>query len=100
MQLKFYSLESWPAVFLTLALLSYSLRCCYSDTCVHDRTPHLLTHIAIIDMTKSPSSEEQDIQIMLSTWIHLKTRNCNFQIEGYVFKHYYNGIYIINLGKV
>lgn len=58
MQLKFYSLESYPTVWLVLAFLFYSPRHCYSDTYTHDRIPPLLTHIGAIDMTKSPISEE------------------------------------------
>ncbi|XLS98609.1 hypothetical protein HN51_041344, partial [Arachis hypogaea] len=32
------------------------------------------------------SQKEQDIQMMLAAEVHLGTKNCNFQMERYVFK--------------
>ncbi|PON45122.1 Ribosomal protein [Parasponia andersonii] len=52
--------------------------------------------------TASPrqlSQKEADIQMMLSAEVHLGTKNCDFQMERYVFKRRNDGIYIINLGK-
>ncbi|XP_023768201.1 40S ribosomal protein SA [Lactuca sativa] len=43
--------------------------------------------------------KELDIQMMLSAEVHLGTKNCDFQMERYVFKRRNDGIYIINLGK-
>ncbi|KVE62670.1 Ribosomal protein S2, partial [Cynara cardunculus var. scolymus] len=43
--------------------------------------------------------KEADIQMMLSAEVHLGTKNCDFQMERYVFKRRNDGIYIINLGK-
>lgn len=37
--------------------------------------------------------------MMLAAEVHLGTKNCNFQMERYVFKRRNDGIYIINLGK-
>lgn len=37
--------------------------------------------------------------MMLSAEVHLGTKNCDFQMERYVFKRRNDGIYIINLGK-
>lgn len=37
--------------------------------------------------------------MMLSAEVHLGTKNCDFQMERYVFKRRTDGIYIINLGK-
>ncbi|KAL3634989.1 hypothetical protein CASFOL_022043 [Castilleja foliolosa] len=48
---------------------------------------------------KSMSSMEKDIQMMLAAEVHLGTKNCNFQMERYVFKRRNDGIYIINVGK-
>ncbi|WCJ39344.1 40s ribosomal protein SA [Euphorbia peplus] len=48
---------------------------------------------------RSLSQKELDIQIMLAAEVHLGTKNCNFQMERYVFKRRNDGIYIINLGK-
>ncbi|XP_076885757.1 small ribosomal subunit protein uS2-like isoform X2 [Bidens hawaiensis] len=48
---------------------------------------------------KALSPKEADIQMMLSAEVHLGTKNCDFQMERYVFKRRNDGIYIINLGK-
>ncbi|OVA08300.1 Ribosomal protein S2 [Macleaya cordata] len=48
---------------------------------------------------KGLSQKEQDIQMLLAADAHLGTKNCNFQMERYVFKRRTDGIYIINLGK-
>ncbi|GFP92936.1 40S ribosomal protein sa [Phtheirospermum japonicum] len=45
------------------------------------------------------STMEKDIQMMLAAEVHLGTKNCNFQMERYVFKRRNDGIYIINVGK-
>ncbi|KAL1829314.1 hypothetical protein ACET3Z_007726 [Daucus carota] len=45
------------------------------------------------------TSKEADIQKMLAAEVHLGTKNCDFQMERYVFKRRNDGIYIINLGK-
>lgn len=45
------------------------------------------------------STKEADIQMMLASEVHLGTKNCDFQMERYVFKRRNDGIYIINLGK-
>ncbi|XP_010485861.1 PREDICTED: 40S ribosomal protein Sa-2-like [Camelina sativa] len=45
------------------------------------------------------SEKEADIQIMLSADVHLGTKNCNYQMDRYVFNRRNDGIYIINLGK-
>ncbi|XP_039779657.1 40S ribosomal protein Sa-2-like isoform X1 [Panicum virgatum] len=45
------------------------------------------------------SQKEQDIQMMLAADVQLGTKNCDFQMERYVFKRRTDGIYIINLGK-
>ncbi|CAA7041189.1 unnamed protein product [Microthlaspi erraticum] len=37
--------------------------------------------------------------MMLSADVHLGTKNCDYQMERYVFKQRNDGIYIINLGK-
>ncbi|XP_077240902.1 small ribosomal subunit protein uS2-like [Tasmannia lanceolata] len=49
--------------------------------------------------TKGLSQKEADIQMMLAADVHLGTKNCDFQMERYVFKRRTDGIYIINLGK-
>ncbi|KAJ0488479.1 putative ribosomal protein S2 [Helianthus annuus] len=48
---------------------------------------------------KALSTKEADVQMMLSAEVHLGTKNCDFQMERYVFKRRNDGIYIINLGK-
>ncbi|KAH9291435.1 hypothetical protein KI387_043374, partial [Taxus chinensis] len=45
------------------------------------------------------SQREADIQMMLAADVHLGTKNCDFQMERYVFKRRSDGIFIINLGK-
>ncbi|KAF6174292.1 hypothetical protein GIB67_040785 [Kingdonia uniflora] len=49
--------------------------------------------------TKVMSQKESDIQMMLAADVHLGTKNCDFQMERYVFKRRTDGIYIINLAK-
>lgn len=41
----------------------------------------------------------QDIQLLLAAQCHLGTKNCDHQMERYVYKRRNDGIYIINLGK-
>ncbi|KAJ6825504.1 putative 40S ribosomal protein Sa-2 [Iris pallida] len=50
-------------------------------------------------MSKVLSQKEQDIQMLLAADAHLGTKNCDFQMERYVYKRRTDGIYIINLGK-
>ncbi|KAG1366417.1 40S ribosomal protein SA [Cocos nucifera] len=49
--------------------------------------------------TRVLSQKEEDIQMMLAADVHLGTKNCDFQMERYVFKRRSDGIFIINLGK-
>ncbi|KAM0952466.1 putative ribosomal protein S2 [Dioscorea sansibarensis] len=50
-------------------------------------------------MARQMTTREQDIQMMLAADVHLGTKNCDFQMERYVFKRRSDGIFIINLGK-
>jgi len=50
-------------------------------------------------MQSQLSQKEADIQMMLAAGCHLGTKNCDFQMERYVWKRRPDGIYIINLGK-
>mmetsp|Transcript_19125 Transcript_19125/g.57743 ORF Transcript_19125/g.57743 Transcript_19125/m.57743 type:complete len:297 (+) Transcript_19125:299-1189(+) len=47
----------------------------------------------------SLTQREADIQLLLAAQCHLGTKNCDFQMERYVYKRRNDGIYIINLGK-
>lgn len=47
----------------------------------------------------SLSQKEADIQMMLAAQCHLGTKNCNYQMERYVWRRRQDGIYIINLAK-
>nr|QCO76341.1 hypothetical protein [Tamarix hispida] len=49
--------------------------------------------------TRILSEREEDIQMMLAANVHLGTKNCDYQMERYIFKRRSDGIYIINLGK-
>ncbi|PKA62143.1 40S ribosomal protein SA [Apostasia shenzhenica] len=49
--------------------------------------------------TRTLSQKEQDVQMMLAADVHLGTKNCDFQMERYVYKRRSDGIYIINLAK-
>jgi small subunit ribosomal protein SAe len=40
------------------------------------------------------SQKEQDIQMMLAADVHLGTKNCDFQMERYVFKRRTDGMYM------
>ncbi|CAE6483689.1 unnamed protein product [Rhizoctonia solani] len=42
---------------------------------------------------------EEDIQLLLSAQSHLGTKNCDKQMEPYVWKRRADGIHIINIGK-
>ncbi|KAL9368738.1 hypothetical protein Peur_039937 [Populus x canadensis] len=57
------------------------------------------TGTAAAATAKTLSQKELDIQMMLAAEVHLGTKNCDFQMERYVFKRRNDGIYIINLGK-
>jgi small subunit ribosomal protein SAe len=43
--------------------------------------------------------KESDVQMMLAADVHLGTKNCDFQMERYVWKRRSDGIFIINEGK-
>jgi len=45
------------------------------------------------------SQKEADVQMMLAADVHLGTKNCDFQMERYVWRRRADGIFIINLGK-
>mmetsp|Transcript_24347 Transcript_24347/g.79451 ORF Transcript_24347/g.79451 Transcript_24347/m.79451 type:complete len:301 (-) Transcript_24347:766-1668(-) len=45
------------------------------------------------------SQKEADIQMMLAAQCHLGTKNCDFQMERYVWKRRQDGIWIINLAR-
>ncbi|KAL3698438.1 hypothetical protein R1sor_012514 [Riccia sorocarpa] len=45
------------------------------------------------------SQREADVQMMLAADVHLGTKNCDFQMERYVWRRRADGIFIINLGK-
>lgn len=49
--------------------------------------------------TMALTQKEADIQLMLAAQVHLGTKNCDFQMERYVFRRRQDGIYIINLSK-
>ncbi|KAF3451101.1 hypothetical protein FNV43_RR07190 [Rhamnella rubrinervis] len=52
-----------------------------------------------VTLPRNLSQKEADIQMMLAAEVHLGTKNCDFQMERYVFKRRNDGIYIINVGK-
>jgi len=43
--------------------------------------------------------KEEDISKMLSGYVHLGTKNCDFQMTRYVWKRRNDGIFLINLAK-
>lgn len=43
-------------------------------------------------MAKALSQKEADIQMMVAADVHLGTKNCDFQMERYVFKRRSDGI--------
>jgi len=45
------------------------------------------------------SQKEADIQMLLAASCHLGTKNCDFQMERYVWKRRNDGIFILNVGK-
>ena len=46
------------------------------------------------------SLKEEDVTKMLSATTHIGSTNLNFQMEQYIYKRRYDGVYIINLKKV
>ncbi|VVA96488.1 unnamed protein product [Arabis nemorensis] len=49
--------------------------------------------------TRQHSQKEADILMMLAADVHLGTKNCNYQMDRYVYNRRNDGIYIINLGQ-
>ncbi|KAJ8695886.1 structural constituent of ribosome [Pleurotus ostreatus] len=45
------------------------------------------------------SATEEDIQLLLAAQCHIGTKNCDKQMEGYVWKRRSDGIHILNIGK-
>jgi small subunit ribosomal protein SAe len=45
------------------------------------------------------SQKEQDIQMMLAADVHLGTKNCDFQMERYVFKRRSDGNFLIRVDR-
>jgi len=45
------------------------------------------------------TQKEADIQMMLAASCHLGTKNCNHQMERYVYRRRQDGLYVFNLGK-
>ncbi|KAJ7049922.1 40S ribosomal protein S0 [Mycena amicta] len=45
------------------------------------------------------SATEEDIQLLLAAQSHIGTKNCDKQMEPYVWKRRSDGIHIINIGK-
>jgi len=45
------------------------------------------------------SATEEDIQLLLAAQCHVGTKNCDKQMEPYVWKRRQDGIHIINIGK-
>lgn len=45
------------------------------------------------------SAGEEDIQLLLAAQCHIGTKNCDKQMEGYVWKRRTDGIHILNIGK-
>ncbi|KAH9964416.1 ribosomal protein S2, flavodoxin-like domain-containing protein [Russula compacta] len=45
------------------------------------------------------SATEEDIQLLLAAQCHIGTKNCDKQMEPYVWKRRQDGIHIINIGK-
>ncbi|KAL1734746.1 ribosomal protein S2, flavodoxin-like domain-containing protein [Schizophyllum commune] len=45
------------------------------------------------------SATEEDIQLLLAAQCHIGTKNCDKQMEPYVWKRRADGIHVINIGK-
>lgn len=45
------------------------------------------------------SASEEEIQLLLAAQCHIGTKNCDKQMEPYVFKRRVDGIHILNIGK-
>ncbi|PHT98430.1 40S ribosomal protein SA [Capsicum chinense] len=54
---------------------------------------------ATTQQARTLTTREADIQMMLAAEVHLGTKNCDFQMERYLFKRRADGINIINVGK-
>jgi len=45
------------------------------------------------------TQKEADIQMMLAASCHLGTKNCDYQMQRYVYRRRNDGLYVFNLGK-
>jgi len=45
------------------------------------------------------SATDEEIQLLLAAQCHIETKNCDKQMEPYVFKRRVDGIHVINIGK-
>ena len=81
---------------------------CTTAGCRRSRAQSLAVHLGTSYINWLPlpagtmsalSQKESDIQLMLAASCHLGTRNCDYQMERYVYKRRLDGIYVINLGK-
>ncbi|EPQ57136.1 40S ribosomal protein S2 [Gloeophyllum trabeum ATCC 11539] len=45
------------------------------------------------------SATEEDIQMLIAAHCHIGTKNCEKQMEGYVWKRRPDGIHVLNIGK-
>jgi hypothetical protein len=55
-------------------------------------------HIAVCSssaITMVLSQKEADVQMMLAADVHLGTKNCDFQMERYVWKRRSDGMYVL-----
>jgi len=50
-------------------------------------------------MSTPLAMKEEDITKMLAAYVHLGTKNCDFQMTRYVWKRRNDGIFLINLAK-
>jgi len=50
-------------------------------------------------MANPLAMKEEDLKLLLTANVHVGTKNCDFQMERYVWRRRSDGIHIINLGK-
>ncbi|KAF5322224.1 hypothetical protein D9619_001334 [Psilocybe cf. subviscida] len=76
-------------------------------TAATPRTPKSTVNVVLADLKPSESftlpsvlsATEEEIQLLLAAQCHIGTKNCDKQMESYVWKRRADGIHILNIGK-
>jgi hypothetical protein len=67
----------------------------WSCDCLCGLTPERIAECSSSAITMVLSQKEADVQMMLAADVHLGTKNCDFQMERYVWKRRSDGMYVL-----